>query len=606
MDGLNYKIKEFTLEDVTKQDSSIKIPQFQRGLVWSKDNQKNFIQTMMDGDPFGSILLSEVSDNEYLLVDGLQRVSTIKRFLNKPEDYIDSKFIDDVLFDEFLEIYINRNLVPESGKQQFIERFRNNLLDQYNQSSDAVTFADRITELYVPHDQDIRKIYNVVNKMFNNMQNKMKLNSALIPAIIYTGDEKRLPDVFERMNTGAVTLSKYEVLASTWYKFEIDINDDEISKYVKNKYNSLKEKSFLEVNFDIDELDSKINIFEYCYAISEILKNRKNGYTLLFGEKKKELSTDSIGFDIITVLLKNKVNDVVSIKNFIYEAPVNFLTEFKNAIKKTAEGISKILQPWVSFGFSEAKSELKIITGYQGIHIFASYFELLFDFDPNEYRIIEKNDRRGKELFKKYLPLHVLKDVVSNYWGINRQVSDLYLNITDTELLHKYQHSVAIDEFEYELINYIEKSNMNNRKTISSDSKFILNYIHKILIEKNQDYRDQFLNKNIDFDHITPKERVKDIMDDIAISSLANLCVMLPRDNRSKKNLTLYEDETNRAAYNLSQDILDMMIYPREVELRFLDLSKEQKKSQYCDFIKNRKNTLVNEIKKAISDYYRI
>ena len=81
---------------------------------------------------------------------------------------------------------------------------------------------------------------------------------------------------------------------------------------------------------------------------------------------------------------------------------------------------------------------------------------------------------------------------------------------------------------------------------------------------------------------------------------------MLPRDNRSKKNLTLYQDSKFQGSYELSENILDLMIYPRESELRFLDLSIDQKRNSYIEFLSNRRNTLVNKIKKNISDYYNI
>lgn len=602
--SLNYKIKEFTLEQLTMDNSQIKIPQFQRGLVWSKKNQRSFITTMLDGDPFGAILLSQNEEGNYDLIDGLQRVSTIKRFFKNPKEYLDTDFIDDLLFDSIVDIFRKANKIPNAGKTQFIDNLKKNILDFYNQSKSETSMAKNLKKHYEFPDTFSDDIYSNVANIYQSIQDKIKLNSALIPAIIYTGDKSRLPDVFERMNKGAVILSKYEVLASTWYKYEMRITDEEISKYVKNKYLSLRDQSFMEVNFDIEELDNTINVFEYCYALGEILKDKKNGYQCVFGEKKNELSTDSIGFDILAILLGNKVNEVDGIKDFLYNANTNFLTELKDAIKDVANFLVKIVYPWISYGNNDKNDYYSVISGYQALHLFTACFNTLYTLDSSNYELRKIEDSKARHLIKKYLPLNLFYDVISDYWSLNRQVSDLYNNIVDKELLLKYKNNISLDQISDSLHSYINKANDNRRKTIATESKFILNFIHKINIEKNQEYRDLMKDRKFDFEHITPKERVSDIIDDIPVSSISNLCIMLSRDNRAKKQLTLYEDEKTRSAYKLSESILDLMIYPKKSEINFLDLSKDQKKSEFFSFIKNRRNTLEREIKRIIEDYF--
>lgn len=602
--ALNYLTKEFSLDELTNENSKVKVPQFQRGLVWSKKNQKAFIQTMMDGDPFGAILLAKNGDDEYDLIDGLQRVSTIKRFLRDPEEFIDVKFIDDELFNKIVDIFKKSDKIPGAGKAGYLEDLKKHILIFYNRNDGPIDMAKELKNHFQIPNIFSDDIYGIIGDIHKNIQEKIKLNSALIPAIIYTGDKKRLPEVFARMNTGSVTLSRYEVLASTWYKYEIEIEDTEITRYVKNKYLKLKEQSFLEVNFDIDDLDFKINVFEYCYALSEILKHKKNGFHSIFGEKKKDLSTDSVGFDVIALLLGDKVNDVDRIKDFIFNAPTKFLKEFKEAIKETARELVKIIYPWISNGNNDSNQYYSVISGYQALHMFISCFNILYDFNSKEYTIDKKNNSKIFKQFKKYLPLNLFYDIISDYWSANRQVSDLHNNIVNEELLYKYTNNISRQDISNALVEYIDIANENKRKSITSESKFILNFAHKINLEKNQEYRESMSNKKLDFEHITPKERISEIIDDIPVSSIANLCVMLPRDNRSKKQLTLYEDEKSRATYKLSEKILDLMIYPKKSELNFLDLSKDQKKIEFKIFIKNRRNTLVNEISDIVSNYY--
>jgi|GEM_PF-5620826 len=604
--GLNYETREFSLEDVTKPNSIIKVPQFQRGLVWTIDNQKNFIRTMMDGDPFGSILLSKNGNDEFLLIDGLQRISTIRRFISKPEQYIDTKFINEEILSSIIDLYKARNLVPRNKIVRYMEEVKHFVLKIYNESNSAVKMAKKFIENYDPHNLDIPNIYTLFDELYTDMEKKIKLNSAIIPAIIYTGDDKNLPDVFERMNTGAVTLSKYEVLASTWYPYEIEIEDEEISKYVKMKYSALRDKSMLEVIYDEEELDKKINIFEYCYAISEILKDKNNGFTAIFGEKKKELSTDSIGFELITVLLGFKVNEANNIKDFLYYASPGFLSDFKEAIKDVAKEISKIMVPWLSYKTTTGIKILNTITGYQAIHIFVSLFNLKYSLNIDNHVIVKKESKKELNNFRRYLPLNVLFDVVRDYWGLNRQVSDLHANLTDERLLNRYIKAVNVDDLATYFIEYIKAANENLRVTIPSDTKFILNQLHILNIKTDKQYWDSFNDQQIDFEHITPRDRVKSLEGQIPVSSIANLCVMLPRDNRSKKSLTLYEDEKYRASYDLSERILDLMVYPKKSELGFLDLNDEQKIIKFETFVHDRTNTLTHELERVVKKYYNL
>lgn len=40
-----------------KLQDNIELPPFQRNVVWTTEKRKNFINTVLSGDPFGSILL---------------------------------------------------------------------------------------------------------------------------------------------------------------------------------------------------------------------------------------------------------------------------------------------------------------------------------------------------------------------------------------------------------------------------------------------------------------------------------------------------------------------------------------------------------------------
>ncbi len=57
-------------------------PDFQRNFVWDRNRQSLLIESMLLGLPLPSIYLSQYEDGRLTVVDGLQRITTIRRFLN--------------------------------------------------------------------------------------------------------------------------------------------------------------------------------------------------------------------------------------------------------------------------------------------------------------------------------------------------------------------------------------------------------------------------------------------------------------------------------------------------------------------------------------------
>lgn len=61
-------------------------PEFQRAFRWDKDTQTRFIESLLLGIPIPPIFVAETGDNVWELVDGLQRLSTVLSFFGKLKD----------------------------------------------------------------------------------------------------------------------------------------------------------------------------------------------------------------------------------------------------------------------------------------------------------------------------------------------------------------------------------------------------------------------------------------------------------------------------------------------------------------------------------------
>ena len=101
-------VKTWSIEDIVQslgenppKKERIVIPKFQRTLVWKDKQRKLLIDSIRKGMPIGAILLYKIGDNngitEYQLIDGLQRVTTLKKYYEKPTSFYDEENLNEEL-----------------------------------------------------------------------------------------------------------------------------------------------------------------------------------------------------------------------------------------------------------------------------------------------------------------------------------------------------------------------------------------------------------------------------------------------------------------------------------------------------------------------------
>jgi hypothetical protein len=81
-------------------------PRFQRNLVWNDNHKENFIDTILRGLPFPEIYIAsgemdlEKMISTIVIVDGQQRLSTIRDYINGSEDFVFKRILR---FDELIK-----------------------------------------------------------------------------------------------------------------------------------------------------------------------------------------------------------------------------------------------------------------------------------------------------------------------------------------------------------------------------------------------------------------------------------------------------------------------------------------------------------------------
>lgn len=174
---------------------SIKIPDFQRNYVWDLKRASKLIESIITGIPIPQIFLYEESKNNFLVIDGQQRLMTIYYFINKRfpkkekrselRDIYDEKreIPKEILENDEYFIKFNLKLPPKSENKP-------NVLDNLNY--DTLDAFKRTFEL-----RPIREVIIKQNKPPN--------------------DDSVIFEIFNRLNSGGVNLTPQEIRASLYY-----------------------------------------------------------------------------------------------------------------------------------------------------------------------------------------------------------------------------------------------------------------------------------------------------------------------------------------------------------------------------------------------------
>lgn len=596
----NYDIKQFSSEEL-KVDGKIVIPKYQRGLVWKIGKRKEFINTIFKGNPFGVVLVYEKND-KYEVVDGLQRLSTMKAYMDNPLDFygVNDSLAGEELLDSIVIQKLKSNGKKPNDKAVISGRkaLKKKMIEYVKEKGKPkATEVWKFLAKEIGFNSDNFECYDNFSEFYDKFMELLKFPNILIPAIVYTGPYDELPDVFQRLNTGSVKLTKYEIYASVWNDDHILISDDEIIEKVMSKYLKLEETSSFDVNFSEDDLrNNGITFFEFCYAISEILNDENKDYSLLFpGEKK---STDPTGFELLALicgLSVNKSNQLID-KKYLGQKTPQYLIKIKNALVDCVCFLYESLQEWV---IDIKNTPIMNDSTYQMYHMILSIFKHSYDVDLKNEIISRKGESEISEWraqFKKYAPKHYLYDILTQYWSKNRQVTDLDNLIKSEDALNKYINKVSRAKLESAFEDYCtELRGKAITRTIDGSSKIMMNYLYKLMIKEDKNREAYFERKEgvfFDIEHITPVVYFDENKEKIPMSSIGNLCYLPVKDNRSKREKTIYQYADDRPSLVFDDKFLSIIDYPSRQELEFLDYSREEFIEEYNKLIDRREKTI--------------
>lgn len=584
-----------------KKDKVV-IPQYQRNLVWAQKQKKEFIDSIKKGFPFGALLLfkngSEGNITKFALIDGLQRTTTIKEYVENPTRFIEKEDIDDNVINKVVRIlgldyeYQDKikNILVVWLKE--LKGFKES--DGYSSFNMALNILSGIG--LEGSMQYLKELTDTVVPLKEKIEKEADILRAQIPVIIYSGDENNLPLIFERINSKGTKLSKYEIFAATWFNENLKICNTEIIDHIKDKYDALIDEGLEISNYDPTQstfYQMDFSVFEFMFGLGKYISKK---YPYLFGVDQSVDSIDSIAFNLYTICL---FGDLKEMSKLPQKLKIIDQERFLEAILECTEIVFIALKPYITLKANKkaAKKPKNISichTEYQIISFIAKIFFMKYDNNLEE----RSSWRQKRDTIINNIPYHYLADIIKEFWrgsGDSKLKEAIQKGSRYEKQLYRENWDNILKEWFNQQINREEKSRISLRDT----DLLFLKYIYSHIMTSYQDLSSQ----EFEVDHIIPIEQLKNIIKDndkgLPMSAIANLCIVEKGVNRAKSNLTIYEyyeKQVNESFLTKDQMKLELkkiekFTFTTREDFQYTNLTAEK----YISILENRFNILLNK-----------
>ncbi|ANZ61097.1 hypothetical protein AYR61_06915 [Secundilactobacillus paracollinoides] len=383
------------------------------------------------------------------------------------------------------------------------------------------------------------KLREMVENVQKRIHDYVDLDSLVLPAIYFYGDEADLPEVYENLNLNSSPLTKYEIFNATWadvnlilpeYNENSYLNNlaNEVLSDVKNYYNRMTDEGEFELEgFSEDEITQNriINLAEFGRAIGTMVTQRIPSLISKNDDKIK----NEIGFGILGIATHIDNKNLVKIDkklSYIQSNLEEILSRVDMISSKLNDIFARLLRQNISFSKNRTSPKYAYSTGLTTSFKALSYFATLWE--------MNKQDTE-KTIYN--IPAYYVFDYLTGVWSGHgdQRLYDYYHLVAKKN----YLKPLTITQFNSAFAAWLSENNAM-RKTFSKEVKAL------ITIHSNLTYLSGTFNngEDFEFEHIIPKARALKAdknLSSLNLSSLGN-GMFLPKSlNNRKQEFTIYE-----------------------------------------------------------------
>ena len=608
----------WSLEDITQsidEPSSrsryfVQIPKFQRSIVWTDNQIKKLVDSIYQGFPIGSLLAyqTDQSRNNKIvlqLVDGLQRVTAISRFMSAPLKYAP---IESLVSPEIVELCSSAVFGSSNEKnrgateQRFRTWFDNTTELKYG---DSFNFNSLARHLSQSDDAALGKLVTLNAKtgfgdslLGKVLQDQEKARNYKVPINVYTGPIENVPTIFERINSQGAKLSKYEILAASWSHTTVDVHNGSILNAIAEKYRVMIANGYEVEGFDEDSVEtSDYNLYEYLFGLGKVLAKE---FPTLFHSSADSDDDSPVAFQIFTVALQLPVAKMGELTKRVPRLDLDVIDvdRIEQAVLLACKIADKSLGQFLSLTLNEQVAGPSGVSQNQAISLVTNILANCFD-----ERFMNFDEKLAEKISSNF-PAHFLLDTLRNSWG-NAGDSTLFERTwqeiessgpKDNTKRPSYSpglHYLKPVEAEALRIAFGMwhgtqlEARQKERARYSKDMKPVLKFIYSTLVSSQEDKGIKF-----ELEHVYPvavlkKLIVKARIDGLPLGAIGNL-MLLPKDiNRIKKENLLgdylfTQGQTPASEHELSQ-LQRFLIVPKLEDVSITPGITESRFYQFCE-----------------------
>lgn len=588
------------LQNLEHGEKRIVIPRFQRGQRWDSKQEDGFIDSVRRGYPVGTLLFYKTIEQQsngtvkevYTLVDGLQRSTAIFRYMQAPMKFFSASDVSTELVDDVFTLLgfpeLQKSNVAPAIRSTYVDYIHN--LKSYK-TPQTYPLAKAILAA-IPVENSDSIMDDLVERLSLHLQRTIEDHSEIakseIPAVVYTGDENDLPEIFSRINSKGTPLNAYEIYAASWpQQQKLQIRNTKIIDAILAKYDALNDDIYTIQGYDREEIrrTKMVTLFEYVFGLGKWLSAE---FPLVaFDKHLKADEVTPIGFELLDACFFD-TKRIGEIYKRLQTVNANHL---EKALVDCIQVVDAIVSPITRFKGNRRKNEIKpIYSKNQIISIIAYVFRERYSLD--DLRHVKQSWTDNEELYKRRIFAHFVYDIIIVEW--DQGSSKLHNAITSG----KYMEPISPTAWESALSNLFEKEQARQERTkVDGVSKADIAFLNCIYLSKFT-AMDQLSLEKFDIEHIAPQDLMKDLIKrtsengGLPISCVANLCYLPEYENRAKGKKTFYQDTSYLTRVTL-QDIEEKYSFTNSDDLEWVELpfdmgDFEDLKSEYLSFLQAR------------------
>ena len=622
----------WSLEDITQsidEENSnsryfVQIPKFQRSIVWTDGQIKKLVDSIYQGYPIGSLLAYQTDQSRknkivLQLVDGLQRVTAISRFMSAPLRYAP---IEALVGPEVVELCsVNVFGRADEKNRGFTEQRFRSWFDATTdlKYGDNFNFNSLARHLAQTDEEALAKLVNLNAKtgfgdalLGKVLEDQKNARNYKVPINVYAGPIENVPTIFERINSQGAKLSKYEILAASWSHTSVDVKSKKIKNAIAEKYRVMIANGYEVEGFDEDsEETSDYNLYEYLFGLGKVLAKE---FPTLFHASDSADDDSPVAFQIFTVALQLPVAKMGDLPKRMprIDSDIIDVDRIEAAVMQACKKAESSLSQYLSLTLNEQVVGPSGVSQNQAISLVTAILSNCFDSSFAKF-----DDKLAQSMATNF-PAHFLLDTLRNSWG-NAGDSTLFER-TWTELesagpkdkskrqTYKpsghYLKSVDADSLRTAFGMWHGsqlEAKQKERARYSKDMKPVLKFIYSTLVSSQEDKGVKF-----ELEHVYPvavlkKLIVKTKSDGLPLGAIGNL-MLLPKDiNRIKKeNLLgdyLFGSESPKVGEHELGQLQKFLIAPKLEDVSINSGITQQKFYAFC---LQRANAMVEHLIKVL------